>query len=74
METGQMARPSALRTPEMYMIVDQDGNSITSGLQGPEVSDQAYQVAQDIANSRNETVWLTREDGEGKEIEFSPEA
>ena len=58
----------------MYMIVDQDGMSITSGLQGPEVSDQAYQVAQDIADSRNKTVWLCREDGEGKEIEFTPQA
>jgi hypothetical protein len=58
----------------MYMIVDKNGMSITSGLQGPEVSDQAYQVAQDIADRRNETVWLCREDAEGKEIKFTPQA
>lgn len=56
-----------------YMITDQDGYAITEGLQGPEVSDEAYDLAQEIANERGEEVYLSRADGRGRDIVFRPE-
>ncbi len=54
------------------MIVDAHSNAITRGLQGPEVSDQARQVAQRLADERGESVWLVREGGEEEGEEFTP--
>lgn len=47
------------------MVVDGDGNALTMGLEPPEVSDQAKQVAQRIADRHGEPVWLVREWHEG---------
>jgi hypothetical protein len=59
-----------------YMIVSGDGNEITDGLQSPEVSDEARQIAQRIANDRRESVWLCRSDGveSDDDEEFEPQS
>lgn len=61
----------------VYMILDGDGYPLTTGLQGPEVSDEARQMAQKMADERGESVWLARSnpefpnaaDDEGEEFE-----
>lgn len=54
-----------------YMVCDGNGNALTDGLQEHE----AQRVAQQMANSRGKSVWLSANDAEndmGEEIE--PEA
>jgi hypothetical protein len=52
-----------------YMVCDADGYALTDGLQEHE----ARAVAQRMADSRGERVWLSAhgEDGEGEEFEPS---
>jgi hypothetical protein len=52
-----------------YMVCDGNGNQITDGLQEHE----ARQVAQCIANSRGESVWLSASDSSEMGEEFEPE-
>lgn len=55
-----------------WMICDADGFALTDGLQGPEVSDEAYDIAQEYADERGEEVTLCRSDGTGDDIIFRP--
>lgn len=41
-----------------YMVVDGDGRALTTGLQGPEVCDEAAQTAQRLADRYGHAVWL----------------
>ncbi|WP_158859729.1 hypothetical protein [Rhodoplanes serenus] len=52
-----------------YMITDSQGQAITAGLQ----SDEAHRVAQQIADERGASVWLSPET-EGEAIEIEPRA
>jgi hypothetical protein len=52
-----------------YMICDDNGDAITSGLQEHE----AARIAQRIANRRSETVFLSTENSDDESEEFSPE-
>jgi hypothetical protein len=57
-----------------FMIVDENGDAITTGLQSPQISDEAHQIAQSIADRRGASVWLcSEEDGEDGETEFTPQ-
>ena len=53
-----------------YMVCDGDGNALTDGLQEHE----ALRVAQRIANSRGESVWLSDRESDGMGEEIEPEA
>ena len=54
-----------------YMICDGNGNAITMGLQ----EHNARRIAQEIADDRGESVWLSLEGDEGgEEEEFEPES
>ena len=59
-----------MRETEMttYMVCDGNGNALTDGLQDHE----AAQVAQRMANSRSESVWLSESDSDGMGKEFRP--
>lgn len=57
----------------VWMITDENGYEITTGLQGPEVSDEAAKTAQSIADRRQQPVWLGRADGTGADTVFEPE-
>lgn len=46
-----------------YMVVDGEGRALTSGLQGPEVCDEAAQSAQRWADRLRAPVWLVAADG-----------
>ena len=47
----------------MASIYDQNGNTITEGLQGCKVCDEAIQAAYRLAAARNEPVILEDDDG-----------
>ena len=51
-----------------YMICDQDGYALTDGLQSHEVR----QVAQEMANEREEPVWFSQSDADGMGVRINP--
>jgi hypothetical protein len=53
-----------------YMICDGDGNALTDGVQEHE----ADRIAQNIANRRGQSVWLSPSDSDDIGTEFEPEA
>lgn len=52
-----------------YTVCDENGNALTDGLQEHE----ATRVAQRMANSRGESVWLSESDSDGAGDEIEPE-
>lgn len=56
----------------VYMILDSNGSALTTGLQGPEISDEATQIAQRMADERGESVWLASAEGDDEGEEFEP--
>lgn len=57
-----------------WMICDSDGYAIAEGLQSPEVSDEAADLAQEIADANSDVVTLCRSDLTGREYQFRPRA
>ncbi len=57
-----------------WTIVDGDDNTITSGLSGPEVSDEIYIVGSRLANERGEPLWAAPQGGDYSDaIRFDPD-
>lgn len=52
-----------------WSVYNANGNYLTEGLQGPEVCDEARQVAQSLANDLGESVWLGPDGSEWDELE-----
>ncbi len=48
----------------MATIYDSNGNTLSEGLQGSDVCDEAINLARQLANERGEAVTLEDDDGE----------
>lgn len=58
------AVPASNREKVMASINTMDGNSLTQGLQGCDVCDEAIRMAQRMADERGDDVHLVDDDGE----------